>query len=341
MADWQYQRGLHEVGAGTFAWLQPDGSWGWSNAGLIVDGDQSLLVDTLFDVPLTARMLEAMRDAAPAAASIGTVVNTHANGDHCWGNQLIPGAEIVASRRGAAELAEVDPAKMATLMKVAGLVSRAGAAGQALGRAFGALGVRKLQALIEAAPFVDDIFGAFDFGTIQLTPPTRTFDGALDLKVGDRQVRLLEVGPAHTSGDVIVHVPDQRVVFTGDILFIGGHPIMWAGPIGNWLRACDLILELDVDVVVPGHGPVTDKAGVRGVRDYLAWVEAEARRRYEAGQDPFDAAVEMAPSAPAGLGDRERLAINVDTVYRELAGRDDRLEVIDAFALMARARRAM
>ena len=53
MAKWQYTKGLHDLGNGCFAYLQPDGSWGWSNAGLIADRDQTLLVDTLFDLKLT------------------------------------------------------------------------------------------------------------------------------------------------------------------------------------------------------------------------------------------------------------------------------------------------
>ena len=65
-----YTKGLHEVGDGSWAYLQPDGGWGWSNAGLVVDGDASLLVDTLFDLELTADMLSAMRAAAPAAAKV-------------------------------------------------------------------------------------------------------------------------------------------------------------------------------------------------------------------------------------------------------------------------------
>jgi hypothetical protein len=63
-----YTRGLHDLGTGCFAWLQPDGSWGWSNAGLVVDGEATLLVDTLFDLPLTAEMLAAMRAVVPSAA---------------------------------------------------------------------------------------------------------------------------------------------------------------------------------------------------------------------------------------------------------------------------------
>ena len=133
-------------------------------------------------------------------------------------------------------------------------------------------------------------------------PPTRTFDGRLDLDVGGRDVELIEVGPAHTAGDTIVHVPDAKTVYTGDILFIGGTPIVWAGPLSNWIAACDLMLGLDVDIVVPGHGPVTDKAGVAAVRDYLAYVDARGDARFDAGLDAFDAAREIG----AAIGADER-----------------------------------
>jgi cyclase len=62
------------------------------------------------------------------------------------------------------------------------------------------------------------------------------------------------LGPAHTKGDLLVHLPKERVVFTGDILFVGSHPIVWEGPISNWIAACDRILALDPAVVVPGLG---------------------------------------------------------------------------------------
>src|SRR5262244_2644557 len=89
-----YTKGLRDLGRGAYAWLQPDGSWGWSNAGLVVDGGRALLVDTLFDLGLTREMLDAMRAAVPAAAHIDTLVNTHSNGDHTYGNALVAGAEI-------------------------------------------------------------------------------------------------------------------------------------------------------------------------------------------------------------------------------------------------------
>tara|TARA_B100000676_G_scaffold310725_1_gene378167 strand:+ start:1123 stop:1587 length:465 start_codon:yes stop_codon:yes gene_type:complete len=96
MTKWKYTKGLHDLGNGSWAYLLPDGGWGWSNAGLIAESGETLLVDTLFDLPLTADMLDTMRDAVPAAKEIDTLVNTHANGDHTYGNQLVDGAEIVA-----------------------------------------------------------------------------------------------------------------------------------------------------------------------------------------------------------------------------------------------------
>lgn len=85
--------GLHDLGHDNWAWLQPDGGWGWSNAGLIVDGDDALLVDTPFDLPLTRHMLDAFSSALPRI-TISTLVNTHSNGDHCNGNELVAAEEM-------------------------------------------------------------------------------------------------------------------------------------------------------------------------------------------------------------------------------------------------------
>jgi cyclase len=168
-----------------------------------------------------------------------------------------------------------------------------------------------------------------------LRPPTSTFDGRLDLRVGDRDVRLLEVGPAHTTGDAIVHVPDAGVVFTGDILFIGGTPIMWRGPVANWLAACDRIVETGAATLVPGHGPVTDAAGVEGVRRYLTYVRDDARARFEAGMVDVAAADDIDISAFAGWTEPERIAVNAETLYREFDPSRPAPSPPQLFALMA------
>ena len=306
---------LTEVGNGCLAYLQGDGGWGWSNAGLVVGDGTSLLVDTLFDLKITQAMLDAM-GAHTRSAPIGTVVNTHANGDHCYGNQLVGGAQIVSSTATAEEMAHVPPALLA------GLNADQGAVGE-LFRSF---------------------FGEFEFEGIELRPPDRTFDGRLDLEVGGRVVELIEVGPAHTAGDTIAVVPDAGVVYTGDILFIGGTPIVWAGPLSNWVAACDLMLGIDVDTVVPGHGPITDKAGVTAVRDYLVYVEREATARHDAGMDAFDAARDIGASIGASadfssLGEFGRIVVNVEAVYRELDPGHETPDVVEQFRRMAEIER--
>ena len=112
--------------------------------------------------------------------------------------------------------------------------------------------------------FARHAFGSFDFSDIEPRLPTESFDSQHELSVGDRRVELIELGPAHTPGDAIAHVPDSGVVFTGDLLFIEGTPIMWAGPVSSWLAACERIIELDARVLVPGPRPGDRR--VRGAR---------------------------------------------------------------------------
>jgi cyclase len=298
--------GLHELGAGCHAYLQGAGGWGWSNAGLVVGDGASLLVDTLFDLRLTGEMLDAMRPLT-TKAPIATLVNTHANGDHCYGNQLVTDAEIIASAASAREMDEVPPAMLAALNADPGEIGE-------LFRSF---------------------FGAFEFDGITVTPPTRTFSGRLEVDVAGRVVELIEVGPAHTAGDTLAYVPDARTIYTGDILFIGGTPIVWAGPLSNWVAACDLILAMDVDTVVPGHGPVTDKDGVAGVRDYLTFIDAEATARFHAGMSAWDAARDIALGDFRQLSEFGRVAVNVDTVYRHLDSNHQSANVVEQFRRMA------
>ena len=183
MQRWRYNLGLHDLGNGCYARLQPEGTWGYSNAGLIVDGSETLLVDTLFDLRLTRDMLEGMRRSIPAAARIGMLFNTHGNGDHTFGNQLVKNARVIATRSCLLGLA---------------------------------------------------------------------------------------------------YVPQDRTVFSGDLLFVGGHPVVWAGPIANCIAVCDRMLSWDVETIVPGHGPITDKSGLA----HSGIISSFCRRRPVSGTTP-------------------------------------------------------
>lgn len=311
MASVAYTKGLHELGDGLYAYLQPDGGWGWSNAGLITSNDTSLLVDTLFDLKLTQDMLDAMRPITDKNP-IGQAFNTHGNGDHWYGNGLLPdGIPIVASARAIEDMRVAPPKAVDMLFNQVDL-----------GPEFEAFAKRTMR--------------KFDFASVIERLPTEAFEQDHVLDVGDRHVRLLQLGPAHTSGDSIAYVPDAATVFTGDLLFIEGTPMMWAGPVSNWLLACDHILELNAKTIVPGHGPVTDASGVHDVRRYLTYVRDESRTRFDAGMDEDAAADDIDIGDFRDWGEPERIAANVANLYREFDPGLTKLSPPELFVKMAR-----
>lgn len=278
-----------DLGRGCHAWIPSAGGWGMSNAGLVTGRGESLLVDTLFDLHLTGAMLAGLAPLTDTAP-ISTVVNTHGNGDHWFGNQLVAHAEIIAARGSLTDMRQAGPAQVRALLAEDS----------------------------DAGRFARRIFARFDYRDVRPVLPNRVFEGETVLDIGGTEVRLIDVGAAHSAGDTIVHVPSARTVFTGDIVFVGATPLVWHGPFASGLAACDLLLGLDVDTVVPGHGPVTTKVAVRTVRDYLSYVHEEATARFTAGMPAADAARDIRLGPFAGLEESERLAVNVYTVYREL-----------------------
>ena len=306
-----FNKGLSDLGNNIYCYLQPDGGWGWSNAGLIADGDESLIVDTLFDEDLTLEMLDSMKSAEPKGMkNIRALINSHSNGDHCNGNNCVDTEEVISSEATLEEMSHESPEMMASLLKQA--------------PEMGTLGKYFLEC-----------FGSFNFEGVTKRLPNTTFTGQTQRQVGDKIVELIEVGPAHTNGDVLVHVPTDKVVFTGDILFIEGHPILWAGPVKNWINACDRIISMEVDFVVPGHGPVTDNRGVKAVRDYLVYIDTESRKRFDSGMSALEAAKEIDLDLFSTWGDAERIAVNVNSLYREYKGEEKREEITLLFQQMA------
>jgi cyclase len=292
MSKLNYRQGLQRLSAHTYAYFQPDGGWGWSNSGLVVGRDGALLVDTLFDLKLTRAMLEALRPVLPGP--IRQLVNTHHNGDHCYGNELVQGAEIIAHRACAEEMVKVPPALLHALLTAWGDAPE--------GR------------------YVRQAFAAFDFTGITLTPPTRTFEERLSLEVDGHPVELIYLGPAHTAGDIIVHYPDEGIVFAGDVVFHRCTPIIWEGTLERWNHALDAIMGLDAQHIVPGHGPLADNAGLRAQQDYFRYVWERAKALYDAGVPVHEAIGRIELGPYADWGDWERIAANVMRFYQLLDG---------------------
>ena len=305
-----YARGLHQVGERVWAWTLPDGGFGWSNAGLVAGDGASLLVDTLFDLPLTREMLDAMAPITDDAPITDALI-THSNGDHTHGNQLLDeGVRVIAATGTAEEIEHGIAPEMLVMAKNTDLGP-------------------------VATPYLRERFGPFDFGDITLRNADQTFDDRLTIEVGGRRVELLNLGPAHTGADSVVHVPDAGVLFAGDLLFIGCTPIVWSGPIENWVAACDAMIALDPETVVPGHGPVTDVDGIRGVRGYLVHIAEQAEAAYRKGLSFVEAAEAIDLAEYEDWLDAERVVINVYTRYRELDSSTTQLPAMGLLAMQA------
>lgn len=310
-----FDGGLTEIGDGAWAWLQPNGGLGESNAGLICGEGESLLVDTLWDERLTRRMLDAIEPVLAAnRAPLSHLFNTHGDGDHWYGNGLLgAGVEIVATERAAAQMTEEPPAMLTRLAPVG---SVAGAVGK-VPLLPGASSLRGLGMFM-------GMLSHYEFSGIEPREPTRKFSGEETLKVGGRTVELIEVGPAHTGGDAIAWVPDAKVVYAGDILFNGVIPIMWAGPVDNWLAAIDRIEGFEPETVIGGHGPPGGVAELGILRDYWTWLAAEVAR---AGDEDVGKLTERLirsadwrGSAWADWGGAERTLVSVARIRATSAG---------------------
>lgn len=315
-----FSEGLYDLNNQVLAWMVPNGSWGESNAGLVLGKDQALLVDTLWDLRYTRGMLESMAPLL-SKSPIRTVVNTHADGDHWWGNELLPDTEIVSSSAAREEMQHIKPISLILL-------------GSILGKVLSTVGAKNI------GHWFQQMIRPYAFGEISPRLPDRTFEGELRLDVGGRTVELIQVGPAHTMGDVLVHIPDARVLFCADILFVGSTPVMWAGPIENMFAALDKILSLDAEIFVPGHGPLADREGVKGVIAYWDYVNTEAGKRHRQGMSAQLAAREivLSPSFADSFFSKwnspERMMTNVHTLYRQWSDKEDAPKIPELLNVM-------
>ncbi|MCX5852076.1 MAG: MBL fold metallo-hydrolase [Deltaproteobacteria bacterium] len=312
MGEMDQKLGLVKLSERSYGYMQKDEGLGWSNAGVIVGADEAILIDTLFDLPLTRKMLDEI--ARRVGKPIKRLVNTHHNGDHFWGNQLVTGAEIIGHRLFRSEMIKMPP-EMTQI-------------------------IRSLPSDIPAAEMLKKAMAPFDFSGIKLTPPTLVFDHQLTLYLDDREVELIHVGPAHTSTDVIVFFPEEKVLYAGDIIFRLCTPIGWEGTYDNWIAALNRILKLRPEKIVPGHGPLCGIEGVVEMREYFMYVHSEAKRCFEREMTMTEAAKSIDPGPYANWTEPERIVSNVARAYREFRGEpyDAPVDPIELANLMAEIR---
>ncbi|SDD35369.1 MBL fold metallo-hydrolase [Actinokineospora iranica] len=163
-----------------------------------------------------------------------------------------------------------------------------------------------------------------DYGHQEVRAPDLTFTDRMTLHLGERRVELIHVGPAHTRGDVLAWLPDEGVLFAGDLAFTGGQPFLAEGSVAGYLKALARIRDLAPDVLVPGHGPVRRGAEVARLLDdlgaYADFVAETARAGHEAGRTPLAAAFAARDNPFASWQENERLVGNLHRAYSELNG---------------------
>jgi cyclase len=175
-----------------------------------------------------------------------------------------------------------------------------------------------------------------DWGEVRLALPTLTFEGRLTLHVGDRPADLVHVGPAHTTNDVVVWLPADRVLFAGDVAMSGVTPFNLMGSVSGALRAVDELRRLRPRTIVCGHGPVAGPEVLDQTAEYLEWIQRLAADGAARGLSPLQVAREAGPGAFAHLIDPERIVGNLHRAYAELEGGEPGrpLDVVQIFGEM-------
>jgi cyclase len=278
------------------AWVQPDGSWWLNNAGVVLGDGGVILIDTCATAERTRRLLAAVAEVA-AGAPIRLAINTHLHGDHSYGNALLPESTSIVGH----------PA------------TRAGLIADFL--------------LADTPPIWSP---TPDWGIAKTRPPTIVVPDEATLYTGERRVDLRHPGhPAHTEGDLVAWLPDERVLFTGDLVFHGVTPLVFMGSLDGALRSLGWLREFPAEHVVPGHGQVFAGSRFGEVLDaharYYEFVQYVAVQGLAAGLPPLEAAQRCDLGPFAEWPDQERIVLNLHRAYAEAAGAGADVDLIAAF----------
>jgi cyclase len=276
---------LHQVVDGVHAWVQPDGSWWINNTGAVAGADGTIVIDTCATETRTRLFLAAVDDAT-GGAPIRMAVNTHEHGDHTHGNSLLPDDAVIIGHGNTRRSMESD--------SIIGVRARAW----------------------EPVP---------DWGAVTLRLPSITVSDGVTIHTGDRRIEVLHPGyAAHTDGDLVAWLPDERVLFTGDLVFHGSTPLAYAGSLAGAMRSLDWLAGFGADHLVPGHGPVADASTIESVLDdhrrYYRLVLEVADLGRRRGLTALEAAQQADLGEFATWADPERLVLNLHRAYAEADG---------------------
>jgi len=162
-----------------------------------------------------------------------------------------------------------------------------------------------------------------DYGDVTIRPPEVTFSERMTVHAEGFPIELISAGPAHTTNDVLVWLPQQRVLFAGDLAFNGGQPVFLDGSAAGFVRALDRIRALEPEVMAGGHGPTTRGDEVPRLLDdlqrYAQFVQHLATEGVTAGRSPLETALAHRDNPYSGWAETERLVANLHRAYFEVS----------------------
>jgi cyclase len=167
---------------------------------------------------------------------------------------------------------------------------------------------------------LEQLWPYVEWGEIERVAPNETYDTSMTLDVGGIAAQVVHVPTAHTTNDTMVWLPEERVLFTGDLIFSGGTPFVLMGSVSGLLAALGTLRAFDPLVIVAGHGPVADASAIDATERYLTWLTQYAADAHSRGLTPLEAARDADLGPFAQLRETERLAANLHRAYAEIEG---------------------
>ena len=318
---------MEQVSSNCFAVLNEKNRACDANSGL-VNLSGGMVIDTQADLPHARNMMKMF--ARVWSAIPDRVVNTHEDADHVFGNQLFERAEIIGHSSLPERMAQVAEAEEFEHLMYLATDPISGPQ------------MQLVHPGVVAA--VNQLGEDYNFSEVKLVPPTTLFDNRLEVDLGRSTAHIIHVGPCHQVGDAIVWMPDEGVLFAGDIVFRLCTPMGWVGTFDKWYETLDMIVdELKPEVIVPGHGPICGVEGAMEMKQYLQYVENESRTYFDREIAASEAARSIDLGPYADWLCPERIYMNVERAYREFRGEAfdqpwDQLETFDEMYAVAMAR---
>ncbi len=277
---------LERLGDHAYLAIATPGAGALGNAGIIDLGDATLIFDTMMTMS-AARDLRAAAEALTGRAP-RYVVNSHFRLDHTMGNAVFATATIISSTPTAPLITEGSE-KLLEDMRMNGPEVIARERAEAAAIPDPAVRLDAEQQVSDFAALVSEAHEA------RLRLPDITFDSQLIIHGSERQARLITWGGGHTPSDVALYLPEERILFSGDLIFYRMHASIFTGDALEWLRILGEMDKLEIEILAPGHGNVATRAAIAEQREYLETVMALARAALEAGKSAEDAATTPIP----------------------------------------------